>query len=121
VDTPLTAPPRRSRRPTDEGTTAVERRTPTASRHRPELRLRIELEDRCRALARVIALIEGRGMEIGELRFWPASTHHAGAEAIIEVAAPGPQGEARMATLIARIEALPSVRRARVELPALTA
>lgn len=85
------------------------------------MHLRIELEDRCRALARVIALIEGRGMQVGELRFWPASPHHPGAEAIIEVRSDRPESDIRMSTLIARIEALPSVRRARVELPALTA
>lgn len=83
-------------------------------------RLRLELDDRCRALARVIALVEGRGLHIGELRFRPAGPSRDRAEAVIEILG-APSGDApdRLTTLVARIEALPSVRRAHVERPAL--
>ena len=84
-------------------------------------RLRLELDDRCRALARVIALVEGRGLHIGDLRYRPAGPTRDMAEAVIEIIATDPDATPdRLTTLLARIEALPSVRRARVEHPALT-
>ncbi|WP_157965182.1 hypothetical protein [Euzebya rosea] len=84
-------------------------------------RLRLELDDRCRALARVIALVEGRGLQIGDLRYRPAGPTRDVAEAVIEIIGTDPDATPdRLTTLLARIESLPSVRRARVEHPALT-
>lgn len=70
--------------------------------------IRLTLDDRCRALARVVALIEGRGMQVGELRFLPAGGQRPVPEAEIQVEGP----EAAVPELLARIEALPSVRSA---------
>ena len=75
--------------------------------------LTLQLDERCRALARVLALVEGRGLAVGEVRFSPAAGR-AHATARIEVA--GPVGALR--TVLARIEALPTVHRAELGAPA---
>lgn len=68
------------------------------------------MDDRCRALARVLALLEGRGVEIGEVRFAPMAGGRHLATATIEVS-----GQPTMIrAALARIEALPLVHRARV-------
>ncbi|WP_370325508.1 hypothetical protein [Euzebya sp.] len=75
--------------------------------------LTLHLDDRCRALARVLALVEGRGLIVGELRFSPATTARPHALATVEVSGPAD----RLDTVISRIESLPSVRRALVGRP----
>lgn len=75
--------------------------------------LTLQLDERCRALARVLTLVEGRGLTVGEVRFSPATAWRPHAEATIEVS-----GAVRaLQTVVARIEGLPSVRRALVDRP----
>ena len=82
-----------------------------------DAQLHVEMDDRCRALARVLALVEGRGMTIGEVRFSPATRNRSMAFAMIEVHGRGRAETARLRVLLQHIEALPLVRRARIEEP----
>lgn len=104
---PQAAGPGRKRRSTSKADVQVE----TMERHVLDL----QLDERCRALARVLALVEGRGLTVGEVRFSPATASRRHAEATVEVL-----GAAKaLETVLARIEALPSVRRALVDRHAL--
>ncbi|HUG83793.1 MAG TPA: hypothetical protein VMM13_04470, partial [Euzebya sp.] len=64
--------------------------------------LTLQLDERCRALARVLALVEGRGLDVGEMRFSPATFWRPHAHATIEVIGPA----RLLQTVLARIEAL---------------
>lgn len=75
--------------------------------------LDLQLDERCWALARVLALVEGRGLTVGRVRFWPATAWRLHAEATIEVTGPVQP----LHTALASIESLPGVRRALVDRP----
>ncbi len=65
----------------------------------------ILLDERCRALARVVALIEGRRLQVTDLRWCPATAVHARAEAVIHVTGPTDL----VTQVCRRIEDLPGV------------
>ncbi len=75
--------------------------------------LDLQLDERCWALARVLALVEGRGLNVGQVRFWPATAWRLYPEATIQVTGPGQA----LHTVLASIESLPGVRRALIDRP----
>lgn len=52
-------------------------------------RLVIDLGDRQRVLARIVALIEGRGITIRTMRYAPAGPRRVRAAAVLEITCPG--------------------------------